>query len=118
MKVRYERLAPSMHGTTDHTNETITLATEDWDTFFHELGPVLHRIFEPKSSDGQAPEAETIARVVAAMLARIYGRPADTFSWAYISSYAQSNSPQNVGRICMRVLQRTKKVLELVDAVK
>lgn len=31
-----------------------------------------------------------------------------------ICIYAQSNSPQIVGRLCMRVLDRTKKVLKLV----
>ena len=114
MKVQYERLAPGMYGATDHTNKTIVLATEDWDTFFHELGHALHRTFEPKSGHGQEPEAETIAQLVAATLARLYGRPADDFSWSYISSYANSNSPQQVGRMCMRVLDRTKKVLELI----
>jgi len=54
--------------------------------------------------------AETIAQLVAATLARLYGRPADSFSWSYIASYANSNSPQQVGGMCMRVLDRTKKV--------
>jgi hypothetical protein len=34
---------------------------------------------------------------------------------SYLSSmYARSNTPQMVGRLCMRVLDRTKKVLDLV----
>ena len=49
MRVQYERLAPGVYGATDHTNKTIVLATEDWDTFFHELGHAIHRSFEPKS---------------------------------------------------------------------
>jgi len=114
MKVQYVLLAPGMYGATDHTNKTIVLASEDWDVFFHELGHAIHRSFEPKSGHGQESEAETIAQLVAATLARLYGRPADSFSWSYISMYAQSNSPQMVGRLCMRVLDRTKKVLELV----
>ena len=69
---------------------------------------------QPKSGHGQEPEAETIAQLVAATLARLYGSPADSFSWSYIASYAQSNNPQNVGRLCMRVLDRTKKVLDLI----
>ena len=113
MKVQYARLAPGMYGATDHTNKTIVLASEDWDVFFHELGHAIHRTFEPKSGHGQESEAETIAQLVAATLARLYGRPADGFSWSYISTYAQSNSPQMVGRLCMRVLDRTKKVLDL-----
>ena len=114
MKVQYVLLAPGMYGATDHTNKTIVLASEDWDVFFHELGHAIHRSFEPKSGHGQESEAETIAQLVAATLARLYGRPADSFSWSYIAMYAQSNSPQMVGRLCMRVLDRTKKVLELV----
>lgn len=116
MKVQYERLAPGMYGATDHTNKTILLATEDWDTFFHELGHAIHRTFEPKSGHGQEPEAETIAQLIAATLARLYNRPADSFSWSYIASYAQSNNPQKVGRLCMRVLDKTKKVLDLIYA--
>ena len=114
MKVQYERLAPGVYGATDHTNKTIILATEDWDTFFHELGHAIHRTFEPKGGHGQEPEAETIAQLVAATLARLYSRPADNFSWNYIASYAASNSPQQVGRMCLRVLDRTKKVLDLI----
>jgi len=114
MKVQYARLAPGMYGATDHTNKTITLANEDWDTFFHELGHAIHRTFEPKSGHGQEPEAETIAQLVAATLARLYNRPADSFSWSYIATYAQSNNPQKVGRLCMRTLDKTKKVLDLI----
>jgi hypothetical protein len=114
MKVQYERLAPGMYGATDHTNKTILLATDDWDTFFHELGHAIHRTFEPKRGHGQEPEAETIAQLVAATLARLYKRPADSFSWSYIASYAQSNNPQQVGRLCLRVLDKTKKVLDLI----
>jgi len=114
MRVQYELLAPGVYGATDHTNRTIVLATEDADVFFHELGHAIHRTFEPKSGHGQEQEAETIAQLVAATLARLYGSPADSFSWSYIASYAHSNEPQKVGRLCMRVLDRTKKVLELI----
>ena len=116
MSVQYARLGPGMYGATDHTAKTIVLASEDWDVFFHELAHAIHRSFEPKSGHGQEPEAETIAQLVAATLARLYGRPADGFSWSYISMYAQSSSPQMVGRLCMRVLDRTRKVLELIYA--
>jgi hypothetical protein len=114
MKVQNERLAPGVYGATDHTNKTIILATEDHDVFFHELGHAIHRTFEPKSGHGQESEAETIAQLVAATLARLYGSPADSFSWSYIAGYAKSNNPQSVGRLCLRVLDRTKKVLELI----
>jgi hypothetical protein len=114
MRVQYERLAPGVYGATDHTNKTIVLATEDHDVFFHELGHAIHRTFEPKTGHGPESEAETIAQLVAATLDRLYGSPADSFSWSYIASYAQSNNPQNVGRLCLRVLERTKRVLKLI----
>jgi hypothetical protein len=114
MRVNYERLPPSVYGVTDYSAKTITLATESWDVFFHELAHALHRTFEPKSGHGQEPEAETIAQLVAATLARLYGKPADGFSWTYITSQARSSSPQKVGRLCMRVLDRAKRVLELI----
>ena len=75
---------PGVYGATDHTNKTILLATEDHDVFFHELAHAIHRTFEPKTGHGQEPEAETIAQLVAATLARLYGRPADNFSWNYM----------------------------------
>jgi hypothetical protein len=93
MKVQYARLTPGMYGATDHTNKTIVLASEDWDVFFHELGHAVHRTFEPNSGHGQELEAETIAQLVAATLARLYGRPADSFSWSYISVYAVQQPP-------------------------
>lgn len=114
MKVHYERLGSGIYGATDHTSKTIILATEDYDTFFHELAHFIHRSFEPKTGHGQEPEAETIAQLVAATLARLYGKPADSFSWSYIAAYTSSNNPHQVGRACMRVLDRTKKVLDLI----
>jgi len=114
MKVNYLRLSAGVLGLTDYERQVITLATEDWSVFFHELAHALHRTFEPKTNHGQEPEAETIAQLVAATLARLYGRPDDSFSWTYLATQAQSASPQQVGRLCMRVLDRAKKVLDLV----
>ena len=114
MKVNYLRLSAGVLGMTDYERQVISLATEDWTTFWHELAHALHRSFEPKTGHGQEPEAETIAQLVAATLARLYGKPDDGFSWTYIASQAQSASPQQVGRLCMRVLDRAKKVLELI----
>jgi hypothetical protein len=116
MRVNYVRLSAGVYGYTDYERKVIGLATESWDVFFHELAHTLHRTFEPKTSHGQEPEAETIAQLVAATLARLYGKPDDGFSWTYIASQAQSSTPQQVGRLCLRVLDRAKKVLDLIYA--
>ena len=114
MRVNYLRLSAGIYGLTDYERQIIALATEDWTVFWHELAHAIHRSYEPKTGHGQEPEAETIAQLVAATLARLYGRPDDSFSWSYIASQAQSTSPQQVGRLCMRVLDRTRKVLDLI----
>ncbi|MDA4127789.1 MAG: ArdC family protein [Thaumarchaeota archaeon] len=114
MRVNYLRLSAGVYGMTDYEAKVISLATEDWTVFFHELAHALHRSFEPKTGHGHEPEAETIAQLVATTLARLYGKPADGFSWTYIASQAQSGSPQAVGGLCMRVLNRTKRVLDLI----
>jgi hypothetical protein len=114
MRVNYVRLSAGVYGYTNYEAKVIGLATESWDVFFHEIAHALHRSFEPKTGHGQEQEAETIAQLVAATLARLYGKPADGFSWTYIASQAQSSSPQQVGRLCLRVLDRAKKILELI----
>ena len=117
MKVNYLRLSAGVLGMTDYERQVITLATEDWTTFFHELAHAIHRSYEPKTNHGQEPEAETIAQLVAATLARLYGRPDDTFSWTYVAGQAQSSSPREVGAMCIRVLDRVEKVLDLIYPV-
>ena len=114
MKVNYLRLSAGIYGLTDYERQVIALATEDWTVFWHELAHAIHRSYEPKTGHGQEPEAETIAQLVAATLARLYGRPDDSFSWTYLATQAQSASPQQVGRMCMRVLDRVKRVLDLI----
>ncbi|MDG7016294.1 MAG: hypothetical protein JRM82_02860, partial [Nitrososphaerota archaeon] len=90
MKVNYLRLSACIYGLTDYERQIIALATEDWSVFFHELAHALHRSFEPKTSHGQEPEAETIAQLVAATLARLYGKPDWPFLICVIHSVAMS----------------------------
>jgi hypothetical protein len=114
MKVNYLSLSSGVYGLTDYERQIITLATEDWTVFWHELAHAIHRSYEPKTGHGQEPEAEAVAQLVAATLARLYGKPDDNFSWTYIATQARSASPREVGALCMRVLDRAKKVLDLI----
>jgi hypothetical protein len=114
MKVNYLRLSAGVYGLTDYERQIITLATEDWTVFWHELAHAIHRSYEPKTGHGQEPEAEAVAQLVAATLARLYGNPDDSFSWTYIATQARSASPREVGALCMRVLDRARKVLDLI----
>ena len=69
---------------------------------------------QPKTGHNQEAEAEALAQLVAATLARIYGKPDDGFSWTYIATQARSATPREVGALCMRVLDRARKVLDLI----
>ena len=114
MKVNYLRLSAGVYGLTDYERQIITLATEDWTVFWHELAHAVHRSYEPKTGHGQEAEAEAVAQLVAATLARLYGKPDDSFSWTYIATQARSSTPREVGALCMRVLDRARRVLDLI----
>lgn len=113
LKVKYEQLAGA-YGAATYNDKTITLATEDWSVFFHELAHQVHRTFDPKNTHGEDPEAETIAELCSAVLSRLYGRPVDNWAWNYIGYYAKEKSPEAVGRACLKILQKTEKVLKLI----
>jgi galactose-1-phosphate uridylyltransferase len=72
----------------------------------------VYRSFEPKTSHDQEPEAETIAQLVAATLARLSGKSDNSFSWTHLAAQDHLASPQQVGRMCVRVLERVKRVLD------
>jgi hypothetical protein len=114
MKVNHLRLSTSVYALTDYERQIITVATEDWTVFWHELAHAIHRAYEPKTGHGQEPDAETVAQLVAATLARLYGNPDDSFSWTYIATQARSANPREVGALCMRVLDWAREILDLI----
>ena len=48
MKVNYLRLSAGVYGLTDYERQIITLATEDWTVFWHELAHSIHRSYEAR----------------------------------------------------------------------
>jgi hypothetical protein len=64
----------------------------------------------------QDPEQETIAELAACALSELYGYDVKGNSYEYIAHYARSHSPEQVGRLCMRVLDKVKKVLDIILA--
>ena len=115
VSIKWENSLPrGVLGAYESKSNSITLASEDWDVFFHELAHAIHRSFEPKSIHGQDPEAEAIAELVAATLARLYGKDIDAFAWNYIAGYAGGANPDAVGKACVHVLTRAERVLSLI----
>lgn len=103
-------------------DKTITLATEDPTTFFHELGHAAdfrnhpEKAGMPTTHDSYS-EGETIAQLTAAVLARLYGYDSDAYSWNYLSYYAGSKDPVKVGVKMMHVMNEVQEnVMSILNA--
>ena len=113
LKVGYESMAIG-YGAYSNSNQTIRLGTTDPNDFWHELGHAVHARIE-RLKPGQDPEQEAVAELTAATLSRLYGN--DDYvceSWNYLAHYAENRTPESVGKLCMRVLSKVGKVLELI----
>ncbi len=113
IKVRYENTTRGEQGYFEPGSNSIVLCVEDPSTFFHELAHKAHSKIE-ELRPVQDPEQETIAELAACTLSEIYGYDVKGNSYDYIAHYAHSHSPEQVGRLCMRVLDKVKKVLDII----
>lgn len=113
IKVRYENTTRGEQGYFEPGSNSIVLCVEDPSTFFHELAHKAHSKIEVLKPV-QDPEQETIAELTACTLSEIYGYDAKGNAYDYIAHYAHSHSPEQVGRLCMRVLDKVKKVLDII----
>ncbi|MFH1728427.1 MAG: antirestriction protein [Pseudomonadota bacterium] len=104
------------YGYYSQDRKEIGLATSEEKTFFHELAHSAHSILKGNLKNGQDPLQEIVAELSAATLTRIVGKKSqDTLgnSYRYIEEYAEKleMSPYTG---CIRVLNETEKVLELI----
>lgn len=113
VKVSYANTRMGEQGYFEPATNSIVLCVEDPATFFHELAHKAHSKIE-ELKPGQDKEQETIAELAACTLSEIYGHDVKGSSYDYIAHYARSHSPEQVGRLCMRVLDKVKKVLDLI----
>jgi len=113
VKVRYENTTRGEQGYFEPGSNSIVLCVEDPSTFFHELAHKAHSKIEALKPV-QDPEQETIAELSACTLSEVYGYDVTGNSYEYIAHYARSHSPEQVGRLCMRVLDKVKKVLDII----
>jgi len=113
VKVRYENTTRGEQGYFEPGSNSIVLCVEDPSTFFHELAHKAHSKIEALKPV-QDPEQETIAELAACTLSEVYGYDVKGNSYEYIAHYARSHSPEQVGRLCMRVLDKVKKVLDII----
>ena len=115
VNVRYANTTKGEQGYFEPGSNSIVLCVEDPSTFFHELAHKAHSRIETLKPI-QDPEQETIAELAACTLSELYGRDCKANSYDYIAHYAQGHSPEQVGRLCMRVLDKVRKVLDMILA--
>jgi hypothetical protein len=113
VKVRYEKTTRGEQGYFEPGTNSIVLCVEDPSTFFHELAHKAHSKIEALKPV-QDPDQEAIAELAACTLSEIYGYDAKASSYDYIAHYARGHTPEQVGRLCMRVLDKVKKVLDVI----
>jgi hypothetical protein len=113
VNVSYKNTRAGEQGYFEPLTNSIVLCVEDPSVFFHELAHKAHGKIE-ELKPGQDSEQEAIAELAACTLSEIYGYDVKGSSYDYIASYARSHSPEQVGRLCMKVLDKVKKVLDLI----
>jgi len=113
LKIVYDSSNHGEYGSFSLHDDKIRLCTEDQTTFFHELAHKAHSKLE-KLKAGQDPEQEAIAQLVACTLGSMFGFDVKGYTYNYIASYVGSKDPQVVGKMCLRVLSKVKKILDMI----
>lgn len=111
--VRYANSKNGEYGSIQLHTKKITLSTESHDTFLHEL---MHWYDgkKYKLKPKQDAEQEIVAQLGACVLAEMYGYDAREYTWNYVSSYAETKSPQEIGQRCFRVLGRVQQAVNAI----
>lgn len=113
VSIRYDATAEGEYGSFSPERDEIRLCAADAGVFFHELAHKGHSKIEPLKP-GQDPEQEAVAQLCACVLARLYDHEIDNASYDYIAHYAKSHKPEDVGRLCYRVIGKAERVLALI----
>ena len=113
MKISYGESNHGEYGYFSPTTNEIHLSTHSVDTFFHELAHKAHSSLE-KLKPGQDPQQEAIAQLTACVLCKIFGYDAIPYTYGYIKHYAENAKPQAVQKMCMRILSKVQKILDVI----
>lgn len=111
--VRFDATRHGEYGSYSKSGGEIRLCTDDAGTFFHELAHAAHGRFE-ELKPGQDPQQEAVAQLTSCVLGRMYGYDVDGYTYNYIAHYAGSARPEDVGRMCYRVLSKVERVLGVI----
>lgn len=118
VSVEYDSLTGA-YGAYSPRENKIILSTEEPATFYHELVHATQNYLFKDLKGGQDKEQEAIAELGACVLADLYGHDVKNNAWSYIAGYAEGRTPEAVGRLCIKVLEKTYKILSFIlDGIK
>lgn len=105
---------PSFYAYFSPTNKEIVMATDNQQTFFHELCHVADEKVQGKLKDGQEPLQEIVAEFGAAILMRMFGLKAGTKNtFDYVKKYAEQVGKDPVDAV-IPLVSRISKAIKLI----
>ena len=113
LKLEWKNTSRGEGGYVDRNMSKIVLCTEDFDVLAHELMHVYDND-TTKLTLGQDPIQETVAELGACVLAQMYGHDVKSRAYQYIAHYADGRKPEDVGKMCLKVITRVSKVLDRI----
>ena len=113
-KISYAASRIGEYGYISLKKNEIVLCSEEAGVYFHELA---HKADDQLRTlkKGQNPIDEAVAELAATVLSELYGFTDYKYeAWNYLASYAENKTPEEVGKLCFKVLSRVQKVLHLI----
>lgn len=112
--IKYDQTRRGEEGSFNPDAKEIRLCVQEPETFFHELAHAGQLKLDGQLKPGQDTDQEIIAEFTAAVLSEMYGYDSKGASYQYIKGYAEAKTPEQVGRACLKVLDKVKRILDLI----
>lgn len=113
VKITYDQIRGA-YGCYISSIKAIVLASEEPEVFFHELVHAVQDHLFKDLKESPKDEKEAIAELGSCVLASLYGQDITNNAWTYIAHYTEGKTPEAVSRLCIKVLEKTYKILNFI----
>lgn len=116
VKIRWKPIERSSYGYYSLRDNSITLHSQDYCVFYHELGHAVHNQIEPLVGVSDA-KAEIVAELTAAVLCEMAGISGyQQQSYEYIRAYVKDKEPKATMKAINEVLSLVEQIVSKVVA--
>lgn len=117
IKVKWKPIHKNAYGYYRPWEKSITLCSQDYIVYFHELAHAVHDTIEPlKNVDTN--KAEIVAELSAAVLTEMLGISGyEQQAYEYIQTYTEGKKDKNVIISITNVLNTVQKVVEKITSI-